>query len=329
MGKLVNDFLNKPIPPEVWHYTNLSGFEGILSSGRVWATEAHHTTDPTEFVHARDVAFRYLARLQPENDSRAYAKKKAQEVVDRAFDDGLLAPSRAEIFVASFCAVDDLKSQWMEYGDKGRGVCLSFDLRHVRPPDSSGCAVTFAPCLYTPEEKEQMIESALSDWINTAAELHEQTGSLQWAAEQARGWQMVDRIFGRLPLNQATFRKIHEPGFRAQLHQALTQASFDLLRIASHCKDHAYHKESEWRLALPHTKGKPMKSVEILHRGADSAIPYVAHKLFSDRLPLVRVKAGPICENVEQIKGLLKQCGYDIPVERSKVELWSAPAQMV
>jgi hypothetical protein len=185
MAKLVNDFLSKPIPPEVWHYTNLSGFEGILSSGRVWATEAHHTTDPTEFVHARDVAFRYLQHLQPENESRAYAKKKAQEAVDRAFNDGLLAPSRAEIFVASFCAVDDLKSQWIEYGDKGRGVSLSFDLRHVRPPASSGYAVTFAPCMYTPEEKGQMIDDALSDFVDTAAELHEQTGSVQWGRSRS------------------------------------------------------------------------------------------------------------------------------------------------
>jgi hypothetical protein len=322
MGKLINDFLSKPIPPEVWHYTNLNGFEGILSSGRVWATEAHHTTDPTEFIHARDVASHYLEHWQPEDDSRAYAKKKAQEAVDRAFDKGLLAPSQAEIFVASFCAVDDLKSQWMGYADAGRGVSLSFDLRHVRPPVSSGYAVTFAPCLYTKEEKEQMIEDALSDWVNTASELYEKTGNTQWAAERVRGWRMIDRIFG-LQFDPAALRKSNEAEFRTQLHQALTQTSFDLLRIASHCKSYTYRQESEWRLALPHTKGKPMKSVEILHRGADSAIPYVAHKLFSDRLPLVRVKAGPICQNVDQIEGLLKQYGYDVPVERSTVEICS------
>jgi hypothetical protein len=63
MGKLINDFLSMSIPPDVWHYTNLSGFEGILSSSRVWATEAHHTTDKTEFIHARDVAVRYLERV--------------------------------------------------------------------------------------------------------------------------------------------------------------------------------------------------------------------------------------------------------------------------
>jgi hypothetical protein len=110
MGKLINDFLSTPIPPEVWHYTNLAGFEGILSSGRVWATEAHHTTDKTEFVHARDVAVRYLERLQPQDESMARAKQTAQDTLARAFDEGALSPSLAEIFVASSCGTVDLKA---------------------------------------------------------------------------------------------------------------------------------------------------------------------------------------------------------------------------
>lgn len=323
MGKLINDFLSTPIPPEVWHYTNLAGFEGILSSGRIWATEAHHTTDKTEFVHARGVATRYLERLQPQDESMARTKQAAQDILVRAFEEGALAPSRAEIFVASFCAVDDLKSQWMEYGDAGQGVSLSFDLRRVRPPDEIGSSVTFAPCLYTTDEKERMIEDALSDWVNTFYELHKKTGTKQWAAERLRDWRMVDRVFG-LPFDKAALVESNKDEFRTQLHESLARTSFDLLRIASHCKDYAFHQESEWRLALPHIKGKPMKTVEILHRGTNGAIPYVAHNLFSDRLPLVRIKAGPICEGMDQIKGLLEQYGYDIPVERSIIPIRSA-----
>jgi hypothetical protein len=323
MGKLISDFLSTPIPPEVWHYTNLEGFEGILLSGRVWATEAHHTTDKTEFVHARDVAARYLERLQPRDDSMAAAKQAAQDTLVRAFEEGALAPSRAEIFVASFSASDDLKSQWMEYSDAGRGVSLSFNLRSVRPPDEIGSSVTFAPCLYETDEKERMLEDALSDWVNTFYELHRKTGSKAWAAERLREELMVDRVFGR-PFDKAALLQRSKEEFRQQLQQSLTRTSFDLLRIASHCKDYAFHQESEWRLALPHIKGKPMKSVEILHRGANGAIPYVAHNLFSERLPLVRVKAGPFCQNMDQIKSLLQEYGYDVPVESSAIPIRSA-----
>jgi hypothetical protein len=326
MGKLIHDFLNTPIPPEVWHYTNLTGFEGILSSGRVWATEAHHTTDRTEFVHARDVAAHYFERWHPRDDSMAAAKQAAQDTLARSFEEGILSPSQAEIFIASFCATDDLKSQWMEYADAGRGISLSFDLRRVRPPDEIGSGVTFAPCLYATDEKERMIEDALSDWVNTFYELHKNTGSKKWATERLREWRMVDRIYG-LRFDMAALNNSNQEEFRKQLHRSLAQTSFDLLRIASHCKDHTFYQESEWRLALPHTKGKPMKSTEILYRGTNRAIPYVAHNLFSGRLPLVRVKTGPICENVEQIKDVLKQYGYDVPVERSTIPI--RPAALI
>ena len=64
-----------------------------------------------------------------------------------------------------------------------------------------------------------------------------------------------------------------------------------------------------------------MKNVEILRRGTNGAIPYIAHNLFSDRLPLVRIKAGPICEEMDRIKGLLKQYSYDVRVERSTIPI--------
>ena len=143
MGKLINNFLGTSIPPEVWHYTNLVGFEGILSSGRVWATEAHHTTDKTEFVHARDVATRYLEQLPPKDSSMVIAKQAAQDILTRAFEEGALSPSRAELFVASFCEMEDLKSHWMDYAGAGRGIALSFNLCHVR--HSSGWPMADGP----------------------------------------------------------------------------------------------------------------------------------------------------------------------------------------
>src|SRR5690349_894221 len=106
MGKLINDFLSMPIPPEVWHYTNLAGFEGILLSGRVWATEVHYTTDKTEFIHAREIANQYLQRWQPKSDDMVRAKQAALQILARAFDQGVLSQSKTEIFVASFCATD-------------------------------------------------------------------------------------------------------------------------------------------------------------------------------------------------------------------------------
>jgi hypothetical protein len=180
-----------------------------------------------------------------------------------------------------------------------------------------------APCLYRTEEKEEMLDDAMLDWRNTVADLHHKTQSKQWAGEQLANWTLVDRIYG-IPFDQQALLKSNNKQFHEQLHAALTRTSFDLLRIASHCKDYAFHQEAEWRLSLPHTKGAPMKHVEIRHRGPNNAIPYVAHNLFSEKLPITRVKVGPLVESTEPIKILLKQYGYDVPITKSTVPLRTA-----
>jgi hypothetical protein len=183
--------------------------------------------------------------------------------------------------------------------------------------------VTFAPCLYKTEDKQTMLDDAVNTWRNTVADLHEKIQSKEWAGVRLREWMLVDRIYG-LPFDRDALLKSNIEQFHAQLHASLTRTSFDLLRVASHCKNEAFHQEAEWRLSLPHTKGIPIKGEEILHRGTNHAIPYIAHNLFCEKLPIVRVKAAPLNEDVEQVKAILEHHGYNVPVNKSTVPLRAA-----
>ncbi len=73
-------------------------------------------------------------------------------------------------------------------------------------------------------------------------------------------------------------------------------------------------------------KATPMKNIEVLHRGADNAIPYVAHNLFTAKLPLVRVRVGPLVTDIGEIESIVKHYGYDIPVSKSNIPLRLATA---
>ena len=75
-----------------------------------------------------------------------------------------------------------------------------------------------------------MLEDALSDWVYTISELHQKTGSKQWAADRIRNWQIVDRVFG-LPFDRDALLERNKEEFHTQLHQSLARTSFDLLRI--------------------------------------------------------------------------------------------------
>lgn len=60
VSKKLEAFFHTPIPRELWHYTSVVALEGIISSGKIWATEARFTSDATEYVFARQVATNYL-----------------------------------------------------------------------------------------------------------------------------------------------------------------------------------------------------------------------------------------------------------------------------
>jgi hypothetical protein len=248
----------------------------------------------------------------------AYAKQAGLDVLGNAFDDGALSQGKMEVFVASFSSTENLKSQWMNYADGGRGVSAAFDLRQIRPPHELGCAVTFAPCLYVKEEKEKLVEAALGHFIERVAKLHRDTGNPIWAGGQLSDWSLVDEIYG-LEFDRTAFDAWNNERFNEQLHSALTYTAFDLLRVASHCKEPSFQPEHEWRLSLPHTKGKPFTGMEIQYRGPHHDIPYLAHK------PVLREAA----REPDSCRSTLPRCRTDtistryIWVQGSNCSVWN------
>lgn len=322
LSPVVENFLSTQIPPEVWHYTTVAGLEGILSTDSVWATEAHFTTDKSEFIHAREVAINYLASVTPIDAYAAQAIDAASGVVKFDYDEGPLSKKLTEVFVVSFSAASDLKSQWTEYADGGRGVSLAFDLSGIRPPLNLEMGITLAPCVYEDKEKEKLLEAALSHFVETAAGLHREVQDKYWIEQKMRDWAMIQSVHG-LNLDKDAFKTQMEDNLRVQLYEAKTRSSFDLLRIASHCKDMAFEQEKEWRLALPRLTSKPLVHGTIQYRGPNHNIPYIASNLFRNgkHLPITRVMVGPLCEDQERIEKIIRNCGYQLDISRSAVPL--------
>jgi hypothetical protein len=318
---LVEGLFNTTIPKELWHYTSIVGLEGILKSGKIWATEAHFTTDPSEFIHARDVALGFLQELAPTTEEGAVARQLATDRITAEFKAGLLSPSGVEVFVTSFSSAENLKSQWSDYADHSQGVSIAFDLRQIRPPAELELAVTLAPCVYEPADKLKLIKAALSNLMNVAASTHRNTGDSQWVKEKLRDQLLINSIY-HLNLSRDQFKGLMESEISTRIRAAAATTTFDLLRLASHCKDIYYKEEQEWRLVLPHTKGTPLTEITIEHRGPQKQIPYVAHDLFSGgHLPIVRVMTGPLCTQHDAVETLVKDSGYNIPIMKSQSPL--------
>ncbi|MGA3371611.1 MAG: DUF2971 domain-containing protein [Terracidiphilus sp.] len=319
----VEDFLYQQIPPEVWHYTTLTGLQGILSSGTIWATEARSTNDETEFVHTRDIALEYLKTSERPDKHFEFALTEAYKVIESVFNKGALSVNETEVFIASFSAAEDLKSQWSDYADRHCGVSIGFDLRYIRPPKGSGIGVTFAPCVYEQADKKSLIRSALSHFVQQSAKNHSQVTDKNWVATQMKDWAMVQRIYGIPDFDRAAFQRNLDDKIGTEILSSGVRTAFDLLRLASHCKNRLFSEEKEWRLALNRSKGRTGVSEQVQYRGPNGTIPYICSNLFQPigRLPITRIMLGPLCNIRNEVEKLVSDSGYAVHVIGSNIPL--------
>ena len=317
--QIIRGFFSTPIPEKVWHYTSVDALEGILLSQKIFATEAHHTTDPNEFTHARTVAADYLARTKPFNRATRIFRDSGRELLDVAFgQDGTLSAEHHEIFIVSFSGSADKRSQWESYAQGATGVSIAFDLRDIRPPLDMDSGISFAPCIYQDRDKELLLEEALRFWTDVREELLRQSEDREALKQWLNNQRAVDRCFGTASSRKELFER-KKADFEKLVRAALHKASFELLRVASHCKEGKYIDEDEWRLALPHRAGKPFKHNEVRFRGPEN-IPYVAHNLFNFGLPITEIMLGTRCTYLTRIRTLLQNRRLEVPITLSQLE---------
>ena len=146
--------------PKLYHYTNISGLEGIIKSQTLWATHYRGLNDSSEVQLMRPIiremmngicieALRKLSNknsivrreIKKHGGLVAFAKREAKTIIDIYYDlsfgtAGRAGKSYADPFVVCFCSHSDepeyvkengLLSQWRGYGAEG-GVAIIFDM---------------------------------------------------------------------------------------------------------------------------------------------------------------------------------------------------------
>jgi hypothetical protein len=269
----IHDWVYQEIPEKLWHYTSIQGFQGIIGSGKIYATDVRFLNDTAEFVHARKVANDLINGTPEFGDVQFPLRDALKSVVGSTFGSDFLNPNRAQIFVASFTDSPDDLSQWRGYSHGTCGVSIAFDLRAHRLPVESDSAVTFAPCVYHDEEKRSLIQSAFqrflkasqTQWSNTVGEFLKKINSSKTKPSPT---ELLDFTTGAF----------NSPEYQAQLETELGKARRDIFRLSGLLKHHAFHHEREWRLVLPMSPDKDKTNLihPIRFRSSSSSlIPYI------------------------------------------------------
>ncbi len=316
MSNSLSDVLNRLIPEKLWHYTSVQGFQGIVTSNEIFATDVRFLNDRTEFVHAREIAAQVIAETNEYGTNSFPARDYSKKAVDLAFDTGNLSADRLQVFVASFSEAEDQLSQWRGYSQGSSGVSVAFKLTALCPPAHIGTLVTFAPCIYRPEEKKAILREALAHFVaesqgywNAGFAAAKPSWSVgDPAARQA----IIDKIMGSAQ-------------FKADLTDAMVKTQADLLRVAALSKHESFHEEREWRLVLPVSTDKTTFRNPPRFRSANTTlIPYIAHPFLPDpaaALPLKDVILGPgsHIRAGQAAHAFLKSGGIPVEPRESKV----------
>jgi len=102
---------SRPLPPEVWHYTNADGLIAILKSGNIWSTQVACLNDTLEQRYFGDLVHAAVKTL------RASTTDPNIAIFARIADEGLAIRdfSSAGHFVACFSEIEDDLGQWRGY----------------------------------------------------------------------------------------------------------------------------------------------------------------------------------------------------------------------
>jgi hypothetical protein len=317
MSNPIGELLNAPIPEKLWHYTSIQAFHGIVTSKTMWATDLHFLNDREEFIHAKALANDMVAAA-PELDSNGFPKRGfLQKAVAVAFGGPLTG---MQVFVASFTAAEDQLGQWRGYSYGSSGVSLAFDLKAIRPPAGSDTLVSFAPCVYDPVKKVELLSYALHHFTEEVSAYRERTfrAACELDPEKLKSKdkeQVVKEFLEANPSKKAPFKEFAD---------AVAKTGADCLRIAALLKNSSFEEENEWRLVLPAWMDgpTPMRNPPRFRIGKTTLIPYIAHPFPAKApLPIVDVILGPGSDenSVFAAQRFLKSEGLDLKPRLSKV----------
>lgn len=147
----------RPLPSEIWHYTNADGLIGILKSGLIWSTQISCLNDTLEQRYFGNLAHAALKVLQAQNTDQRLAVllRIANEALsNRDF-------TTAGRFVACFSEVEDDLSQWRGYGGGECGYAIGFRTDGILEAVKARPGALLLPMNYDDKAQEFLVNDVL------------------------------------------------------------------------------------------------------------------------------------------------------------------------
>jgi len=144
-------FISESPPRIIYHYTDINGLLGMISTGKIWATHSARLNDSSEYHHGIKVVADCLRAPMPDS-SKQFAEKILSEF------------KKVETYVASYSTKHDLLSQWRSYSGEKVGYCLGLATDGIATLDDS------TPLLEAVIYKDSLAQKVISKMLNRVDE---------------------------------------------------------------------------------------------------------------------------------------------------------------
>lgn len=120
---------NRKLPEQIHHYCSLSTCINILKHKELWLTSIEKMNDSSERDHIHTIIETELNFYKANH----IISKEQEEIFKDMIDTCAFIKQKKDTFIAKYftCCFSEEKnllSQWRAYGDKGKGVSISFDI---------------------------------------------------------------------------------------------------------------------------------------------------------------------------------------------------------
>lgn len=150
----------------IFHYTNPTGLNGIISSKKLWLSELSYMNDPNEIKYGmHEFNNEVLGQLNKILKSQKYNENDFQckilNSMIQKFHDGDFVDERY-VFILSFCENGDLLSQWKGYANYGEGYSIGFKINSLKQIDGA----ILGRVIYDDKKKKAIIAKIIDGIIS-------------------------------------------------------------------------------------------------------------------------------------------------------------------
>lgn len=264
------------LPKCVYHYTDAAGLAGMLTSGKIWATDYRFLNDRSEIKHTRSRVRELISEKMKAAVGDPLALSLYGEILERQDKEG-----EEDLFVFSLSEKRDDLSQWRGYARNGQGFTIGFcaaTIYKVSSPEDAPFG--FSKIVYNHDKQTQVLESSLGEIEDELRRVAAEDGAdMEELAIHAAHW-----------------------------------FSWMVGSTAASNKHSSFESEQEWRILAFAKPGATSPKVRVSGLNLVRFTEHAPQGATNPKLPIKEIGIGPGfvgSEDVHAIRDICRATGYD------------------